>query len=887
MFDCHPMTFQRTLTIFLTLSFVLLIGENLLHAQFKAEDYRNKAQLFTPLNDGYQNINPTISRDGKNIWFTKLGHSENTGAKLDQDIWASSLKDGKWSKPTNKLGPVNSVKNDLIVGTSQNNFIYVIHFENGSDDGLREIIVYSYSAGVYKEDHRIQLPEFDFKSEYFGFYVSSDESFIIISMKGEYSFGKEDLYVLKKKGTKWSKPMHMGARINTVGFEMSPFMASDNRHLFFSSEGHNSFGSADVFMTVRLDDTWTNWSKPINLGPNINSESFDAYFSLNEARSEAYFASMGENSIANVMRISYEESSEMESVSAHRSASGFLKLEKLPAMSVKLNLLDEDDRVIQSITTNEDGYFNLQSFLPDRNYKIAIDDSVKDQVGKADIYLTNSLGENMVYMNDQRLGIFGFKVLSGQKVRDIENLQALAEKGKVVDKNTKITGRIESYGTLAETIKLKVLDDQNNVVKEVETDNEGFFSFNSDARESSYFLSVDANMSGLVDVYEIYLTNDNPDEDIIVNKTDKHLFEFRTLMNGDALGLQPLQVEDQGISEKLLKKYGLIPLPDDKTGLIGYLRLNQLPMIDAEVKLMDSEDKVMSVVQTDATGRFIFDVEINNGDYKLLLNEEQEADLANSEIFLSKNPGDVLVYLNDERNGVFAFRKLAKKNPLTLHSLRTSTESGKVVSDQKTTLKGKFEYSKLPKDNIRLRLLDEDENIIQITEVNDDGTFEFENYTVNKNYFISVEGPSGLSDIYEVYISGSNRNVLVNRTNRYVFSFKILPTLDILLSDVYASDIQLEAGEVKVEDGFAEFEFHNLMKTDYSALKVMLTTLPESRELLIRIYKRTQDEGRQKDVLTEKDINQVKAAMHKAGLSESDFEIDQQTSDQILIQIKN
>jgi len=108
---------------------------------------------------------------------------------------------------------------------------------------------------------------------------------------------------------------------------------------------------------------------------------------------------------------------------------------------------------------------------------------------------------------------------------------------------------------------------------------------------------------------------------------------------------------------------------------------------------------------------------------------------------------------------------------MRLDSLKSETESGYVVSDAPAKLRGKFEYKKLPKSGVRLKLMDEQENIIQITEVDENGNFEFEKYTVNENYFISVEDGEGLSDIYEIYLSGQQKNVLVNRTNKYVFAF--------------------------------------------------------------------------------------------------------------------
>jgi outer membrane protein OmpA-like peptidoglycan-associated protein len=44
-------------------------------------------------------------------------------------------------------------------------------------------------------------------------------------------------------------------------------------------------------MSQRLDDTWTNWTTPVNLGPEINSDLFDAYYTIPASGHAAYMVS--------------------------------------------------------------------------------------------------------------------------------------------------------------------------------------------------------------------------------------------------------------------------------------------------------------------------------------------------------------------------------------------------------------------------------------------------------------------------------------------------------------------------------------------------------------------------------------------------------------------
>ena len=74
--------------------------------------------------------------------------------------------------------------------------------------------------------------------------------------------------------------MNLGSQVNSFMTDFSPFLAPDGKTLFFSSYGHTGYGSSDIFMCTRKDDSWTNWTKPKNLGPEINTDDWDAYFVL-------------------------------------------------------------------------------------------------------------------------------------------------------------------------------------------------------------------------------------------------------------------------------------------------------------------------------------------------------------------------------------------------------------------------------------------------------------------------------------------------------------------------------------------------------------------------------------------------------------------------------
>lgn len=80
-----------------------------------------------------------------------------------------------------------------------------------------------------------------------------------------------DLFVcLKNDKGYWGAPKGLGPIINTPGHERTPFLHSDSKTLYFSSDGHPGMGGSDIYYT-RMDEN-ENWIKPKNIGMPINTE---------------------------------------------------------------------------------------------------------------------------------------------------------------------------------------------------------------------------------------------------------------------------------------------------------------------------------------------------------------------------------------------------------------------------------------------------------------------------------------------------------------------------------------------------------------------------------------------------------------------------------------
>ncbi len=99
-----------------------------------------------------------------------------------------------------------------------------------------------------------------------------------------------DIYATNKNAEgKWMKARKLPPTINTNGNDKSPFLHSDSKTLYFSSDSLPGLGGYDIFMSKFGDDG--NWSKPVNLGYPINTEADEVGFFVSTDGKTGYFAS--------------------------------------------------------------------------------------------------------------------------------------------------------------------------------------------------------------------------------------------------------------------------------------------------------------------------------------------------------------------------------------------------------------------------------------------------------------------------------------------------------------------------------------------------------------------------------------------------------------------
>jgi outer membrane protein OmpA-like peptidoglycan-associated protein len=267
--------------------------DNTLNLVDGADTPLKRVNLGDNINQATTEIAPMITADGQTLYFTV---SDEAKPELDQEVYFSRLgANGLW-QPRQPIGsPINNnAGNNVVSASPDNNSLMLLNQYH--PDGAYKTIGFSISnreSWGWAVPENIVVDDFYVKSRFVNACLAPDNKTLILGVKRDDTTGEEDLYVCFKKPTgSWTKPKNMGRALNTLFTESTPFVAADNKTLYFCSEGHPGYGGLDIFMSRRLDDTWLNWSVPQNLGPFINSAGMDAYFTVPASGKKAYMVSI-------------------------------------------------------------------------------------------------------------------------------------------------------------------------------------------------------------------------------------------------------------------------------------------------------------------------------------------------------------------------------------------------------------------------------------------------------------------------------------------------------------------------------------------------------------------------------------------------------------------
>ncbi|MBK8654825.1 MAG: OmpA family protein [Haliscomenobacter sp.] len=234
--------------------------------------------------------NPVVSINGAEFFCTFSKHPSNFGLSDKDDIW-QALQTGtsQFSRPVNAGNPLNDDSNNQVMGISLDG--NVLFLWNREDSGLGSLAYSRRQGRSWQRPEPMRIEGWENKDIALSHWHVSVEADILVlaaAIPGESE--DENLYVSRKiRQGLWSTPIPIGPAVNSPYRETSAFIAPDGHSLYFSSDRPGGMGGTDLYLSRRLDDTWSNWSAPISLGPGINSPEDESQFFFSETDERAFF----------------------------------------------------------------------------------------------------------------------------------------------------------------------------------------------------------------------------------------------------------------------------------------------------------------------------------------------------------------------------------------------------------------------------------------------------------------------------------------------------------------------------------------------------------------------------------------------------------------------
>jgi outer membrane protein OmpA-like peptidoglycan-associated protein/tetratricopeptide (TPR) repeat protein len=242
------------------------------------------------LNSEFDEISPSITTDGSELILTSNrpnGHATNEVGGYDKDIYTASLSDGKWSTPKAITGPINSDGDDVSNSMNYDGTKLLLHrLVNGQYDIFESKLSGLNWSNPAPAHFAISSTK---ANEQYGTY--SDDGWSIYFMRDNDSRANGFDIMYSSMQSKLQKDYMAATMIPTVNskFNDGPiYLHIDGETMYIASEGHESIGGYDIFVSKKVGGQW---SKPVNMGYPINTPYDDFFFASTANGKFAYISS--------------------------------------------------------------------------------------------------------------------------------------------------------------------------------------------------------------------------------------------------------------------------------------------------------------------------------------------------------------------------------------------------------------------------------------------------------------------------------------------------------------------------------------------------------------------------------------------------------------------
>ncbi len=206
-------------------------------------------------------------------------------------IWYS-LKNPIEFQPKNLGNNINDSLYQYLPTLTMDNELYFTERKDNNEDFYSARVSFSENNHI-SVSKKVRLPSpLNSEKNEGAASISPDGRFLYFAKcNAKDGLGSCDIYVSERNGNVWSKPRNLGPNVNSSAWDSQPSIASDGRTLFFVSNREGGYGKSDIYYSyLKKDGTWT---KAKNLGNKINTSGNEISPFIHSSNTTLYFSSDG------------------------------------------------------------------------------------------------------------------------------------------------------------------------------------------------------------------------------------------------------------------------------------------------------------------------------------------------------------------------------------------------------------------------------------------------------------------------------------------------------------------------------------------------------------------------------------------------------------------
>ncbi len=470
-------------------------------------------------------------------------------------------------------------------------------------------------------------------------YIRKDGT-LFFSSDGHSGFGGLDVFSAIKNNDNYSNIKNIGAILNSYSDDFGISFSDDNTSGYFSSDRPGGKGLDDIYSFTLLNNEITIAGK-IVIGQNTNmpfkkqdvsllsedgkiwdvttSDEMGFFKFENLESTKKYLVKLDNATDSKIKYYLLDDKEKFIRQTGSDGTGGKFVFRNLPAnpneatqitndgvtlagnllvgkgttkplSNTKINLVDENGKIVQTVITNEFGSFVFTNLPPDNNYLVKVEENDVSLPANTRIILTNKSGKELQSTNTSAKGSFTFTFLASDKnmlkLMEVPNVDLRIDfKGKFVGDNKK---------PIANTT-INLVNEKGEIIQSAKTDKFGAFHFENLPADQNVLFTVDETDPQLKNLKKIVLT-DNKDNVVKEIKIDEGVFRF-SILPSEKTKLGVVYVDDPWLKVMKLKNNG----SEAKTNLTivekVYYNYGKYEILPEAAKILD---KVINLMERDS-----------------------------------------------------------------------------------------------------------------------------------------------------------------------------------------------------------------------------------------------------------------------------------------------